>query len=153
MTQQMEVLKIDQTRNPDQLRLPQAKGTYVLILYASQTVDLGIGKLGIFRFASGYYAYVGSAFGPGGLVARIRHHLKLSDRPHWHIDYLRAKTQIIEIWYHTENVEHIWAEFLGLLKKAQTPVKGFGCSDCRCSSHLFHYPDKPSFRGFKTKVG
>lgn len=153
MTQQMEVLKIDRTRTPDQLQLPQAKGTYVIVLFASQTVDSEIGRLGVFRFASGYYAYVGSAFGPGGLAARIRHHLKLTDRPHWHIDYLRAKADIVEIWYDTERVEHKWAESLGLPKRAQIPMKGFGCSDCRCPSHLFYYTERPRYSDFKTMVG
>ena len=151
----MEIITLDKKSShpiPDLLQNLKTKGTYALILYNSQTADITIGKLGKFNFAAGYYAYVGSAFGPGGLTARIRHHLKIAVRPHWHIDYLRAETQIIEIWYVINKVEHIWADWLNRLTGAQIPVKGFGCSDCRCLTHLFYYPDKPSFLDFRKIV-
>ncbi len=35
-----------------------------------------MGRLGRFDIIPGYYAYVGSAFGSGGLPARLGHHLK-----------------------------------------------------------------------------
>jgi hypothetical protein len=28
-------------------------------------------------------------------------------------------------------------------------MRGFGCSDCRCSSHLFRFPRKPSLSAFE----
>ena len=62
------------------------------------------------RLQPGYYVYLGSALGPGGLRARITHHQKLSPRPHWHIDYLRAYTQIHCIWFCNDarRREHQW---------------------------------------------
>ena len=53
--------------------LPDEKGTYVLIASVPQMKRLGIGQLGEFDIVPGYYAYVGSAFGAGGLYARISH--------------------------------------------------------------------------------
>ncbi len=64
-------------------------GTYSLLLYLPRTRLIRVGKLGEFGFANGHYCYVGSAFGPGGLRARLRHHARPAARPHWHIDYLR----------------------------------------------------------------
>ena len=42
-------------------------GTYVLLLHLPDNEQLTIGKLGTFDFPAGWYAYVGSAFGPGGV--------------------------------------------------------------------------------------
>jgi len=87
----------------------------------------------------GYYVYVGSALGPGGLRARIAHHQKLSTRPHWHIDYLRAHAQIKCIWfsYDVRRREHQWAGVMGTVSRAKIPLRGFGASDCNCQSHLY----------------
>jgi len=49
--------------------LPTEKGTYILILYLNEPAQFTIGKLGTFDFSAGWYAYVGSAFGPGDCVA------------------------------------------------------------------------------------
>ncbi len=58
---------------------------------------LEIGRLGSFNIIPGFYAYVGSAFGPGGLRARIRHHLESVAQPHWHIDYLLGYAEPVEV--------------------------------------------------------
>ncbi|MED5219495.1 MAG: DUF123 domain-containing protein [Candidatus Neomarinimicrobiota bacterium] len=49
-------------------------GTYALILFNSSAATLHIGALGTVDFSRGYYVYIGSAFGPGGLKGRLRHH-------------------------------------------------------------------------------
>ena len=69
------------------------KGTYVLVLRLSSSLTLPVGRLGECYLTKGYYIYVGSAFGSGGLAARLRHHLKVSLTPHWHIenDHLRKE--------------------------------------------------------------
>jgi Uri superfamily endonuclease len=79
--------------------LPEAKGTYVLIAFVAQMKRLEIGRLGAYDIVPGYYAYVGSAFGAGGLRARIGHHLESTATPHWHIDYLLGVAEPIEVWY------------------------------------------------------
>ena len=53
-------------------------GTYALILSCSTDFGIQIGRLGTMRLQPGYYVYLGSALGPGGLRARIAHHQKLS---------------------------------------------------------------------------
>ena len=133
-------------------RMPgKEKGTYILILYLQQKHFIDIGKLGQFYFKRGYYSYVGSAFGPGGLRARLTHHVKIADKPHWHIDYLRKKAKIKEIWVtdHFEKIEHEWALNLRKMDGASIPVPGFGCSDCKCPAHLFYFQHRPLNKQFQ----
>ena len=68
---------------------PAEPGTYFLVLRCSSTRAVRVGRLGTMRLLPGYYLYVGSAYGPGGLRARIGHHCHPADRLHWHVDYLR----------------------------------------------------------------
>ncbi len=125
---------------------PEARpGTYVLWLRCTTEGERPIGRLGILLLQPGYYAYVGSAFGPGGLGARIRRHLRKSKPRHWHIDHLRCVTDVEAIWYAhgSRSLEHRWAERLGRSPGARIPLPGFGSSDCRCATHLFHFEEMP----------
>jgi len=63
-----------------------------------QMKRIDIGRLAEFDVAPGFYAYVGSAFGGGGLCARIGHHLESTASPYWHIDYLLQVAQPVEVW-------------------------------------------------------
>lgn len=128
-----------------------AQGTYVLLLRLPHNKAITIGKRGRQEFPSGYYAYVGSALGPGGLAGRLHHHLRPSPRPHWHIDHLRRFAGVVAVWYAAvpTRQEHDWAGLLQQLPEASLPLAGFGASDCTCASHLFYYPQPPSFRRFQ----
>ena len=114
-------------------------GTYVLILESHSTAKVQIGKWREIDVQPGYYLYVGSAFGPGGVRARVSRHLRLGKPKHWHIDFLREFTTPIGVWinYETERLEHYWALMI-LGMKQMTSIQGFGCSDCTCHSHLFY---------------
>ena len=129
-------------------------GTYALILTSSFEKSINIGKLGTLFLESGFYVYIGSAFGPGGLKARIRHHMSHSSRPHWHLDYLSPSLKLCEIWYTHDQIrrEHQWAEVHGQTRGAHMPLPGFGSSDCRCQSHLYFYKSKPSGNQFRRKI-
>jgi len=129
-------------------------GTYALILSSAVEKPINIGKLGILLVKPGFFVYVGSAFGPGGLKARIKHHLNHSSRPHWHLDYLCPALKLCEVWYTYDQTrrEHQWATIHSQSKKGILPLPGFGSSDCRCRSHLFFYLSKPSGNHFRRKV-
>lgn len=133
-------------------------GTYALVLACQKTITLRIGRLGDLALKPGVYVYVGSALGPGGLSARIAHHRRISHRPHWHIDHLRAVCDLVEIWFTTAmgRYEHRWAKAMARLPAATMPVPGFGSSDCACQTHLFWFKHRPSIqrlrRFAKTKV-
>ena len=120
------------------------RGTYLLLLECNNKAKLSIGKLGKIYTEPGYYLYVGSAFGPGGIQARIRHHRKTAARPHWHIDYLRSAAELMDAWcVYGSHCEHEWATGLMQNEAATMPLKGFGSSDCDCATHLFYFRRKP----------
>lgn len=121
-------------------RLPPERGTYALVLRCDMPDRLDVGALGRIEIHPGYYIYVGSAMGPGGLRARVSRHLRRAGKCHWHIDYLRRKLPVLEIWYAEADatLEHDWAATIEACDLASIPVPRFGSSDCRCESHLFH---------------
>ena len=127
-------------------RLPRQKGTYVLLMRLMKPRQLTVGRLGKHRFSRGWYAYVGSALGPGGVRARIGHHLRNSAQPRWHIDYLTQHVTPNEAWVtvHPSHWEHRLAQWLQHLSGSGVPVRGFGSSDCRCVSHLFRFNHRPA---------
>lgn len=137
----MQVLLID--RCDMNVSIPKVGGTYALWLYCPKGARITVGRLGAIDFKRGWYAYAGSAFGPGGLAARVGRHLREKKKIHWHIDYLRAIAKPREIWFSTksEPLEHVLAAVL--YNGSGAPVKGFGCTDCRCISHLSYFSCRP----------
>ena len=129
----------------------EEKGTYVMILHLPEEKKIEVGSLGEFRFTKGYYAYVGSAFGTGGLKQRISHHIKPTKNPHWHIDYLRSHAEPVEIWFTNSimKLEHTWAKILTYMPGGNFFLTGFGSSDCKCVSHLYYFGSLPCFQSFK----
>ncbi len=136
--------------------LPDEKGTYVLIASVPQMKRIEVGQLGEFDIVPGFYAYVGSAFGAGGLCARIAHHLESTASPHWHIDYLLQVAEPIEVWYTTadQKLEHCWAELLEQGSHFRIPIPRFGSSDYHRSrsSHLFYAKRRPKFEWFRQEL-
>jgi len=131
--------------------LPCAPGTYALRLRLARGATIAIGRLGTFPFPAGEYLYVGSALGPGGLAARVAHHAGCSPSPHWHIDHLRQRAELVAVWHRTGAVrrEHEWAAALTRLPGAIVPVARFGASDCRCAAHLVRTASAPRIAGFR----
>jgi Uri superfamily endonuclease len=135
---------------------PAEKGTYVLIAAVGELKRLEVGSLGKFDLVPGFYAYVGSALGAGGLQARVGHHLEATAEPRWHIDYLLRVATPVEVWFSTcgRRLEHHWAELLEGAGKFRVPIARFGASDYHRSraSHLFYAKRRPSFRWFAEAV-
>jgi len=129
-------------------------GTYALIYHCAAPFRARVGKLGIIEGPKGYWIYVGSAFGPGGLASRLVHHLKPSQRPHWHLDYLKVALRPVDIWTTTDPVkrECAWAGCFSALKGSTCPIAGFGASDCACRSHLIYRPRRPGFVSFRRNL-
>ena len=126
-------------------KLPREGGSYLLILRLPLQQEIMVGALGRIAFAHGWYAYAGSAFGPGGLAARLGRHLRGGHQRHWHIDYLKTAARVAEAWMAVgaPNREHLWALTLSNGRSAGKAVRGFGCSDCRCPSHLIYFNHRP----------
>jgi Uri superfamily endonuclease len=112
-------------------------GTYTLVVRFDGSATIEVGALGESAFTEDWYAYVGSARGPGGF-SRVERHRELAaderETRHWHVDYMLG---------------HPAASVVGVVRTAGVDgecavaraldgerVPGFGCSDCGCDSHL-----------------
>lgn len=127
------------------VEIPSLSGVYALHLLLPTERRLLIGRLGTVDFPAGEYIYIGSARGPGGLHARLKRHLRDDAKLHWHIDYLRTESLVLGCWYAITEIslECKWSHRLTKHSALDTPIPGFGCSDCRskgehCRTHLFH---------------
>jgi Uri superfamily endonuclease len=123
------------------------KGSYILVLQLAMPVDaLQVGRLGSFDFAPGFYLYVGSALGSGGIAARLNHHRRREQaHPRWHIDYLRAHARLREAWAvaGASTFACLWCRALAGTPGLSAPVRGFGSQHTGCPSHLFYLPRGP----------
>ena len=117
------------------------QGAYLAVLHLNCHKRLTIGALGTQSFSPGYYTYAGSAM--GGLDARMARHNRKRKKKHWHIDYLRADSEVIAILpvRSSERLECRLVAGLTTLLSASMP--GFGCTDCHCPTHLFFSTDNP----------
>lgn len=129
-------------------------GTYALLLHATDEPIIEVGALGDMSVRAGVYVYVGSAFGPGGLRARVERHVRSDGALHWHVDYLRTETTLETVWYthDPERRECTWAEIVRSLSGASVPMEGFGASDCTCPAHLARFQSRPSSSTFQARV-
>lgn len=135
--------------------IPRLLGSYALFLRIDRSVDLSIGRLGAFTFPPAHYLYFGSAWGPGGLPARLRRHILGASRLHWHIDTLRAAGEL-EITYFLPvsypsaqpvlRLECTWSQAFAQSDAAFIPAPGFGSSDCKqgCQAHLVGLTVRPA---------
>lgn len=118
------------------------RGTYCLIIGLPEMCRIRIGALGTREFEAGVYVYAGSAL--SGLEQRVGHHRSTNKKKRWHIDYFLAKAQIISVIAIPSDKKSVECSVASLLAKcegASVPVKGFGSSDCSCSSHLIYLGD------------
>ena len=121
-------------------KIPADSGAYFLEFGVQKSRLVNIGALGDFQFEPGAYRYCGSAYGPGGLAARLRRHLRSGTKTHWHVDYLAAEFPIVRIGFEVDGGECKLVS--GLLDQAwRHTIEGLGTSDCsQCVSHLVYKP-------------
>jgi Uri superfamily endonuclease len=119
-------------------RVPTTRGSYALLLKLDCSKVIRVGRLGSSPCPSGYYVYVGSALGPGGLAARLARHRRREKRLFWHIDYLLASAELVDVCHDLsgQDLECKWARTLMSMHGVRVVAPGFGASDCSCSSHL-----------------
>ena len=117
----------------------QVGGTYTLVVELDEAVTIEVGALGERRFESGWYAYVGSALGPGGF-SRVERHRELAagERAtrHWHVDYLLGRPAASLVAVHRTPGVDGECRVARALDGERVPE--FGCSDCGCESHLVY---------------
>ena len=115
------------------------KGSYCLIINVEKDTKIKIGKkLGIINFKKGCYVYVGSAM--NSIESRVKRHLSDNKKKHWHIDYLLLnKNSKIKKIYTKESGEKLECEIAKKIIENEESIADFGCSDCKCHSHLIYF--------------
>lgn len=111
------------------------KGSYILVIELKENKRIQVGKLGNISFKKGFYVYVGSAL--NGLEQRISRHLRSNKKMHWHIDHLLQYANVINVFYKESNKREE-CNIAKKLDKKLSSIPGFGCSDCKCKTHLFY---------------
>ncbi len=108
-----------------------------MVIELSSEEKIEVGSLGEIDFQVGNYVYVGSA--QNGIEQRVARHNSDDKKHHWHIDYFLDHGEILAA-YAVETKrkqDECWAA--RYVNYITTPIEGFGCSDCSCSSHLFRH--------------
>lgn len=112
------------------------RGVYVLFLRFDEDTETEAGALGRICLPAGDYCYVGSAM--GGLDQRVSRHLSSEKTIRWHIDYLTTLCSDMDAFeLEGDSVTECDLADLMLRNGSKPAVKGFGCSDCDCQTHLF----------------
>lgn len=119
-------------------------GVYIIIFYipVKKTIEVGRGKR-ICTFSRGWYAYVGSAHGGGGLRARTARHTDFfrdGKKLGWHFDSIREIAIVKEIWCAEAPREYEcrWSQVLSRLSDVSVPIRGIGSTDCSCCpAHVY----------------
>ena len=116
------------------------KGVYVLIIQLNGDTAVSVGALGTLAFKKGLYAYVGSS--QTNMEQRIRRHLRREKQFFWHIDYLlnSSAAKIVQVFHKQADKVEECAIAMALGERGES-IDGFGCSDCKCRSHLFRIRD------------
>lgn len=111
--------------------------------------SLRVGALGTFEVPEGTLAYVGSAYGPGGIAARVSRHFRKGKRLKWHVDYL-TESSIVEVEGALALPSVREHELFEVVRGFGEPViPGFGCSDSKGDlTHLFKLKDPDRLREF-----
>ncbi|HKL28837.1 MAG TPA: GIY-YIG nuclease family protein [Natrialbaceae archaeon] len=118
-------------------------GTYTLLIELDAPERIEVGALGPRDFEAGWYAYTGTAFGPGGFDRIDRHRDVAAGRNetrHWHVDYLTGNDHArIDGACRTPDAD-AECRFSDRIDGRRVP--GFGASDCDCDSHLVYNPSR-----------
>lgn len=118
-------------------RLPTTGGAYILAIRLNSALRLPVARLGNPDLPAGDYIYAGSAYGPGGINARVARHFRKGKIIHWHIDHVTAAASDISALAAPGRGECELVSALTGRNNFRSVVNGFGSSDCRCcSSHL-----------------
>ena len=112
------------------------KGSYILLIKLKENKTIKVGKLGKLFFKKGFYVYIGSAM--NNLDKRINRHISKDKKFHWHIDYFLQNAEILEAYF-KENTIKEECKLANMFKEKLEEIPGFGCSDCKCTSHLFYW--------------
>jgi Uri superfamily endonuclease len=118
-------------------KMPDIWGAYVLVLHLEKAIHIKFPSVASDQVMPGWYVYVGSARGSGGIRARVKRHFRYKKTAHWHVDRLTVHAVEMAALAVAGGRE---CEIVGKLLNSlqfKVAVAGFGSTDCsRCESHL-----------------
>jgi Uri superfamily endonuclease len=118
-------------------KIPILPGAYGIVVRLQEPVRLEIGKFGRVELSNGLYFYGGSAYGPGGLKARLGRHIRAKKSLHWHIDHVTSRGKFVALGMLENGNECDLVAAAIAREGAAFPVPSFGSSDCQtCISHM-----------------
>lgn len=121
------------------LSAPSTGGAYALMFELAEPV-IFCGSIGPYQFEPGRYVYAGSAYGPGGMRARVGRHFRRGKAIRWHIDHLVRWAEMLHAVLIEGGVECDIVRILVATGEFRIPLRGFGSTDCRrCCSHLLQW--------------
>jgi len=134
-------------------RLPIGSGAYVLLIRLGRPIAIAVRTLPGATLLPGWYAYAGSARGPGGIAARVRRHLAAEKTARWHVDHLTLNALEIHPLAFPGDDECRLFRALAALPGATIPLPGFGASDCAtCPAHLVALSAESGLAEFRQAV-
>lgn len=77
--------------------LPAGPGAYALLLRLAEPAEAPTRAFPSAVLAPGTYLYAGSAWGPGGIRARVLRHARRAKALHWHVDSLTEVADLVGV--------------------------------------------------------
>ncbi len=133
---------VNRLDEPSLNALPQ-NGIYTILIHIQLDVNLKIGSLGILKIRKGFYAYTGSGQGRGALSlrGRVSRHISKRKKLKWHIDYLLSSNHVKVIGVVASQAgKEYECKVASAINGVSSCIRSFGCSDCKCTSHLALLP-------------
>lgn len=120
--------------------LPPAPGAYLLVIRLAADLAPDLPRFQGRVLSAGWYLYAGSAYGPGGIQARVARHMRRDKARRWHVDHLTVPARAVLAAGLPDETECKIASELARLGGFTVPLTGFGSSDCRtCEAHLLAF--------------
>lgn len=117
--------------------IPDKKGAYALLIGLEKPVIPKRPVGNTERLKPGWYIYLGSARGMGGLAGRLKRHFLKRKKVKWHVDQLTPFASAIAAHVIIDGDECDLMARLAASYAFDVAMPGFGSSDCPiCPSHL-----------------
>lgn len=71
------------------------RGAYALVIDLARPLALEISRYAGSVLPAGRYVYCGSAYGPGGIRARVSRHCRTDKKLRWHVDHLTRTGTVV----------------------------------------------------------
>lgn len=118
---------------------PANAGAYALMIHIGREIAFRRSRAE-YTIPPDWYIYAGSAYGPGGIRARLRHHFRQDKPIHWHVDHLTVAADALEAVVLERGQECAIVSALTGSPAFRPAVGGLGSSDCRvCAAHLLRF--------------